>query len=798
MAIIFIAGLVLVGSLRTKGSIARALGMSLFLISVPRESSSGSNQNQRSEKDIISVMEQLYSSFTGLHAKGWNKFIYGEPYISLEISVHHIGEEIHFYMAVPRSYEQIFEKQVNGLYPTAHVERVKDYNIFNPQGVSLGGYFKLKGHSILPFKTYQNLQADPLGGLATALSKLQKEGEGATIQILIRPTHQDSVRKLAQKTAKEMQSGFNFVKALSLAKHPPKKSKDGDKEPERPKAVTPFEEEIVKGIQSKASKPLFDTNVRIVVSADNDIRAGQLLNDLSGAFTQFSSNEMNSLKLTTLKGGSLKKFLFNYSFRIFDSYQTILLSSEEVTSLFHFPLDTTLASKIKFLRSKPAEPPSNLPVEGIVLGKNVFRGVQTEVRMANKDRQRHLYVIGQTGTGKSVFMESLIRQDMEAGKGVCVIDPHGEFAEFSLSIVPAERVDDVIYFNPGDVDFPMGLNMLEIDPSHPEQKTMVIDELFGIFDKLYNLKETGGPMFEKYFKNSALLLLDDYAHDIPTLADISRVLVDDAYRADKLSRETNPLVSQFWQLEAEKAQGEQSLANMAPYISSKITSFVFNEFLRPIINQQKSAFNFRDVMDNQKILVVNLSKGRIGDLNASLLGMIIVGKLLMAALSRADIPDESARKDLYLYIDEFQNFTTDSIATILSEARKYHLDLIIAHQFIKQLKEGIRDAVFGNVGSIVSFRIGPDDAEFMKNKFEPVFSTQDLMNIDNLNAYVNLLINGQTERPFNIKIETDRVFGAGNKEVAEHLKQLSRSKYARPREDVENEIRAKFNTNTKT
>ncbi len=743
-------------------------------------------------------MEQLYSSFTGLHAKGWNKFIYGEPYISLEISVHHIGEEIHFYMAVPRSYEQIFEKQVNGLYPTAHVERVKDYNIFNPQGVSLGGYFKLKGHSILPFKTYQNLQADPLGGLATALSKLQKEGEGATIQILIRPTHQDSVRKLAQKTAKEMQSGFNFVKALSLAKHPPKKSKDGDKEPERPKAVTPFEEEIVKGIQSKASKPLFDTNVRIVVSADNDIRAGQLLNDLSGAFTQFSSNEMNSLKLTTLKGGSLKKFLFNYSFRIFDSYQTILLSSEEVTSLFHFPLDTTLASKIKFLRSKPAEPPSNLPVEGIVLGKNVFRGVQTEVRMANKDRQRHLYVIGQTGTGKSVFMESLIRQDMEAGKGVCVIDPHGEFAEFSLSIVPAERVDDVIYFNPGDVDFPMGLNMLEIDPSHPEQKTMVIDELFGIFDKLYNLKETGGPMFEKYFKNSALLLLDDYAHDIPTLADISRVLVDDAYRADKLSRETNPLVSQFWQLEAEKAQGEQSLANMAPYISSKITSFVFNEFLRPIINQQKSAFNFRDVMDNQKILVVNLSKGRIGDLNASLLGMIIVGKLLMAALSRADIPDESARKDLYLYIDEFQNFTTDSIATILSEARKYHLDLIIAHQFIKQLKEGIRDAVFGNVGSIVSFRIGPDDAEFMKNKFEPVFSTQDLMNIDNLNAYVNLLINGQTERPFNIKIETDRVFGAGNKEVAEHLKQLSRSKYARPREDVENEIRAKFNTNTKT
>jgi hypothetical protein len=298
-------------------------------------------------------------------------------------------------------------------------------------------------------------------------------------------------------------------------------------------------------------------------------------------------------------------------------------------------------------------------------------------------------------------------------------------------------------------------------------------------------------MFERYFKNSALLLLDDYQHDIPTLADVSKVLVDDNYRADKLSRETNPLVKEFWEMEAHKAGGEASLANMAPYISSKLTPFVFNEFLRPVINQKKSAFNFREVMDNQKILVVNLSKGRIGDINANLLGMIIVGKLLMAALSRVDIVDERARKDFYLYIDEFQNFTTDSIATILSEARKYRLDLIVAHQYIKQLKENIRDAVFGNVGSIVSFRISPDDAEFMKNKFEPVFSPQDLMNIDNLNAYVSLLINGQTSRPFNMKLETERVFGAGSREMAEQIMQLSQLKFGRPREEVEREIMAR-------
>ena len=294
-------------------------------------------------------------------------------------------------------------------------------------------------------------------------------------------------------------------------------------------------------------------------------------------------------------------------------------------------------------------------------------------------------------------------------------------------------------------------------------------------------------MFEKYFKNSALLLLDDYENEIPTLADISRVLVNSKYRADKLARETNPLVKEFWQLEAEKAGGEASLANMAPYISSKVTSFVFNEFLRPIINQKKSAFNFREVMDSQKILIINLSKGRIGDLNANLLGMVIVGKLLMSALSRVDLV-ENQRKDFYLYIDEFQNFTTDSIGVILSEARKYRLNLIIAHQFIKQLKENIRDAVFGNVGSIVSFRIGPDDAEFMKNKFEPVFSPQDLINIDNLNAYVSLLINGQTSRPFNMKLNTEMVFGAGNLDLGNAVKQMSRVKYGRPREEVEKEI----------
>lgn len=794
LAILVVAAFVLLGITRKKGRITRSLNMSLFLISVPRQIDAN---ERRQEKELISIMEQLYSGFTNLHSKGWNKFIYGEPYLALELSVHHIGEEIHFYISVPRYFEAVFEKLVHGVFPVAEVSKVRDYSIFNPNGHHAGGYLYLKENPLLPIKTYQNLETDPLGSLATALSKLVHEGEGASIQILMRPSHQEKVKKLAQSVAKEMQSGHKFSTALYRAEHPKKKDIKDEKEQQIPTSITPMEAEVVKGIQSKASKPLFDTNIRIVTSSSDENRSGQILNDIAASFVQFSATESNSFTFKKVSNSYLDKFLFNYSFRIFDDSNVALLSSEELTSLYHFPLATTLAPRIKFLKAKPSEAPVNMPTEGIRLGVNKFRGVETPARMTDEDRRRHLYIIGQTGTGKSTVMKAMLRQDVENGKGLCLVDPHGEFAEFVLSIVPAERADDVIYFDPGDIDFPMALNMLEIDPDHPEQKSMVIDELFSIFDKLYDLKTAGGPMFEKYFKNAALLLLDDYRYEIPTLADISRVMVDDAYRRDKLTRETNPLVVQFWKQEAEQASGDQSLSNLAPYVTSKITSFIFNEFLRPIVNQPRSSFNFREVMDSQKILVVNLSKGKIGDLNANLLGMIIVGKLLMAALSRIDIIDEKQRKDFYLYMDEFQNFTTDSIGVILSEARKYRLNLIVAHQFIKQLKEGIRDAVFGNVGSIMAFRVGPDDSEFLKNKFEPVFSPSDLVNIDNLNAYLSLIIKGQTSRPFNIQLDTDKVFGQGNPDMARYIKELCRQKFTRPRAEVEEEIKQKFEVKPK-
>lgn len=801
LAILFVAAFVVIGGVRSKGRLQRALNMTLFLVQVPKEhpKTQDTTQQKQLEKEQIAVGEQLLASFANIHAKGWNKFFYGEPYLALEMAVHHIGEETHLYLAVPKTIADIVEKQIHSYYPTADVARVKDYNIFNPDGAVAGGFVSYENSPVLPFRTYQKLESDPLGAILTALSKLEAEGEGAAVQILIRPTHARKTKELGIKVAREMQAGYPYEEALDRAKHPPKKKHEEEyrkdlSQRERPKVVTPTEDEIIKAIAAKSGKQNFDVNLRFLTSAGSEPLAEQILKELEGSLVQFAGPGVNKLRAHVMTGRALQKLIYNFSFRLFNEREKLVLSTEEVNSLYHFPIATTAAPKVKFLKSKSSEPPAELPKDGISIGVNKFRGIETQVRISQRDRRRHLYIVGQTGTGKSSFMKHMIEQDLAAGNGLCIVEPHGDFAEHALSVIPHERINDVIYFNPSDLEMPLGLNMLEFDPAHPEQKTLLINELLSIIDKLYNLKETGGPLFEKYFKNSCLLLMDDYQYDpsdeskIPVLADISRVLVDTDFRLDKLSRETDPLVRQFWELEAAKAGGESSLANMAPYISSKIDTFVSNDYLRVIINQKRSTINFREVIDQKKILIVSLSKGRIGETNAQLLGMMVVGKILIAALSRVDMPEEE-RQDFYLYLDEFQNITTESIATILSEARKYRLNLTIAHQFIKQLKEPIRDAVFGNAGSLVVFRIGPDDAEYLKNFFEPYFSPQDLVNIDNFNAYVKLLISDRTSKPFNIQTikETE-----GNKELFAMVQEHSRLTYGRPRELVEEEIRRGF------
>lgn len=783
-----IAILLLRGSVR-RGLISRSLNLELLLVRFSPIAPPAQEPTTQQIREKIALMEQFYSHLHLIRDNWWRTLIYGKPAFSLELTIPSVGEEISFYVAVPRRLRAAVEKVIQGIFPDAQVEVSRDYNIFNPEGSTAGAAVVLKENKYYPLKSYQKLEGDPMKELTNVFTKLAKVGEGASLQIVARPARK-KWRKRLKDRAKILYGGKKaresiFLGAIRGAGEFTGGMAEAQKmeRPEELKKITPLQEDMVRTLENKASKPLFDVNIRILASAPDETRARSILQGLTFAFAQFADPNLNSFKIIPSEGRSLKGLIFNFSFRGFDDRRKIILGSEELTSIFHFPNILTETPKLKIVKAREAPPPVNVPQDGLLLGYNMFRGEKTDIRLSEEDRRRHLYIIGQTGTGKSVFLESMIIQDIQAGKGVCVIDPHGDMVERILGFVPRHRAQDVIYFNPGDVQRPMGLNMLEYDPNFPEQKTFIVNELLSIFDKLYNMSIAGGPMFEQYFRNSTLLVMDDPSSG-NTLIEIERVLTDKPFRDLKLSRSNNIVVKNFWTQIAEKAGGEASLKDMVPYIASKFDNFIANEIMRPIIAQEKSAFNFREVMDNQKILLVNLSKGRLGDLNSSLIGLVIVGKLLMAALSRTDQPEER-RKDFYLYIDEFQNVTTDSIATILSEARKYRLDLIITHQFIGQLKEEIKKAVFGNVGSMVSFRIGSDDGEFMAKQYKPIFSEHDLLNIDNFNCYVKLLIKGQTAPSFSMKTYPS---GKGDKEVIEMIKEISRTKYGRPREEVEREI----------
>jgi len=787
LGIIGVSLLIVVTLRKKRGQMTRALNMSLFLITLPKEIKKEEGEAPKSQKEVIAIMEQLYSSLSNIRETK-DIFIYGQPHIVFEMATPHIGEEISFYMAVPRKHEAVVEKQIHGFFSDASVERVEDYNIFNPDGVVAGAYLKLAKSYILPFKTYQNLETDPLNEIINTLSKLEEEGEGASIQIVFRPSS-FNWQKTSKEVVEEMQKGKSLSQAMSskAIKEIKETIKATKQQPEETQpTITSGQEEVIEAIENKANKAGFEVNIRLLVSAPSQERVEQILNHLESAFVQFKAPNLNQLKSISLKGQALKKLIYGFSFRLFNKKNSFILNTEELTSLFHFPTTTLETPKVKFVKSKAASPPANMPKQGVILGKNLYRGVESVVRMQEDDRRRHLYVIGQTGTGKSVFMRNLILQDIKQGKGVGVLDPHGDIEKI-LGLIPKERAEDVVLVDAADLERPLSLNMLEYDPKYPEQKTFAVNELMSIFDRLYDLKATGGPMFEQYTRNALLLLMDDPNEEV-TLLEVPRVLSDKEYRNRLLSKCQNIVVKDFWEKEAEKAGGDASLQNMVPYITSKFSIFVSNDYMRPIIGQAKSSLNFRQIMDEQKILLVNLSKGRLGDVNSNLLGMIVTGKLLMTAFSRVDLPEEE-RKDFYLYMDEFQNFSTDSISTILSEARKYRLSLIAGHQFIGQLSDDIRESVFGNVGSMVSFRVGAEDAEFLVKQFEPVFNANDLINIGNFNAHVKLMIDNQTSEPFNLMTYPPE---QSNPEIAQAIKELSRLKYGRDKVLVEQEISTRY------
>ena len=784
-----------------RSQINRSMNMDLEVVRVTKVFKEKGERDDSGEgwKGEIGAMEQLLTSLSSIKEKKSiiGHFLYSEPYIALEIANPCGSEEISFYMAIPKKFRDSIEKQVHSYFPQASIEKITDYTIFSPGSFTSAAVIGLKKSHALPVLTYENIDVDPLNEISNALSKLKTEGEGAAIQIVLRPAG-DNWRKLGRGIAHKMQQGkqlkdvHNNSIAMDIGKGVMREmihTKTNGEQPmkKEPVQLTPEEQELVKKIEAKSSKAGFKVNIRLIASAMTQQSADEVLAHMENAFAQFENHDVNHFIVQ--KRIKSKQIAFDYIFRNFDEDHSVILSTEEISSIFHFPISTTETPKIKWQKAGAAPPPLNIPSEGIMLGYNDYRGVRTDIRLTDADRRRHLYTIGQTGTGKSNFLQELAKQDARNGKGFCFIDPHGDAIEDILTAVPKERAEDVILFDPSDTERPFGLNMLEYDQAHPEQKTFVINEMIGIFDQLYDLKATGGPMFEQYVRNAMLLIMED-PESGSTLMEISKVLADEDFRKMKLSKCNNPVVMDFWTKEAEKAGGEAALANMVPYITSKLTTFISNDMMRPIIAQQKSTINFREIMDDGKILLVKLSKGKIGEINAHLLGMVIVGKILMAALGRGDMAEDD-RKDFYLYLDEFQNVTTDSISQILSEARKYRLCLTIAHQFIGQLSEDISKAVFGNVGSMVALRVGPEDGEFLEKQFSPVFTANDLVSVDNYKGFARVLISGELSKPFSVNFYPHT---KGNQEAANYLKELSRLKYGRDATIVNREImqRAQF------
>jgi len=758
-------------------------------------------------KEVLGVMKHFFESLHSIYSSFLINKVVGQDFLSFEYVV--LDEQIDFYCVCPEGLAVLAEKQITGFYPDSFIERVPDYNLFKPSSKVSGYYLKLSNHYKFPFKTYQRLGSDPLNNITNVLSKLQPE-EGAAIQIMIRPV-KDGWQKKGKGEAKSILEDkkkglFSSLNPLSWIGTIFRVFFHGENElqetPDAGGRVTPIAEDMAKAIEEKNTQVGYETIVRVLVASDTIAAAKAHQSTVLSGFAQFNYNDSNALGYT--RRHSNKQLASDFVMRKFRRTLSLflkkpmILSAEELASLFHLPnIKYNKAPNINWQNFKIAPPPKNIPKEGLLLGHNQYRGKTTEIRMKNEDRFRHFYVVGQTGTGKSSILQVMIRQDLSAGKGICVVDPHGQLIDDILPFIPKERADDVIFFNPADVERPIGLNLLE---AHDEEEMdLVALDAMNIMIKMFD-EEVFGPRIQDYFRNGCLTLM---AHpNGGALTDIVRLFTDDAFQKERVSHVKNPVVKSFWTNQMAKT-GQREKQEMIPYFAAKFGAFVTNGLMRNIIGQTKSAFNFFDAMDTNKILMINLSKGEVGDVNSKLLGMIIVAKVQQAALRRQKQAKED-RKDFYMYIDEFQNYVTDSIEVILSEARKYRLSLNMAHQYLAQLEGSgggrkgkevnVKDTIFGNVGSIMAYKIGAQDAEYMAKEMAPVFTDQDLINVDKYKAVMKLSIDTQPSRPFSI-IPVNPYTKKGDQEAAEAFKQLSRLKYGREKEFVEREIFRRLGVN---
>jgi len=778
----------------------RGLKMVPLLIHLP-PSSDDTDVGGRDVRDVneenISKAQVLYNIIASTAQKGFRAKFYGQRHVGFEI----VASKgfVYFYAAVPVSLVSVVEQAVISAYPAARLEEVAEHNIFSPVGRisgTIGGELTLKEDFAYPIATYQDLKRDAMQSILNALSTLEKE-DGAGIQILFRPASSDW-RKKANAVASKKRKGkdkkkngaagiLSFTRQMATALNKPPDEKAGGKSEDKP--LSSLEQSIVDAIEDKTRHPGYEVLIRIVASSNISQRAEAIKNNIVATFSLFDAPGKNGFKYSAAK--DIESFVTAYILRFFPPEQhNNILNSVELASMFHFPDQRNIpTSQLERQASKQVDGPRNISDEGLLLGYNVFRGSKKRINLNTNDRRRHLYIVGQTGTGKSTFMENLALQDMLNGEGFAFIDPHGDTAEKLLAMVPKERTEDVIYFSPADMEFPLGLNLFEFHS--PEQKDFLIQEAINMLYKLYDPQHQGiiGPRYEHWFRNAALTLMSDPGGS--TFIDIPKVFTDNKYAKQKLQHVTDQTVLDFWNKEM-ASTSDYHKSEVLGWFVSKFGAFLSNEMMRNIIGQTSSSFDLREIMDKKKILLVNLAKGRVGELNSKLLGMVFVMKFQAAAMSRANVPEDQ-RTDFSLYVDEFQNFSTDSFATILSEARKYHLNLIVANQFMTQLTEEIRDAVIGNVGSIVSFRVGTTDAEFLVKQFQPTFDIDDLQKIPNYNAIVKLMIGGVPSQAFSMA--TLPPLGTPNPKLGDALRQLSAAKYGRARSQVEKEIFARLKTN---
>lgn len=784
-------------TLREAKNYERGLKMVPMFIHLPPASDDiekGGRDERDLTEEVLSEAQVMYNIIASTATKGFKNKIYGQRHLSFEIVAK--GGLVHYYAVVPMVLVDVIKQAIAAAYPSARLEEVSEHNIFSQSGKMsgvIGGEFTLKKKFVYPIATYQETKRDAARALLNALSSATRE-DGVALQFLIRPANEgwvrtsiDAAKKIKDDKIKGKSGGFGVGNAKGMAELLWKPPEAGDDKKPEEKQLTSLEEETIKAIEEKTRYPGYEVLVRVVVSSNTTEHSQGLLKNIVAAFSLLDSPSYNGFRFTPSR--DVEELVTAFIFRFFpQAVKYNILNSVEMATLFHLPDQNSIpTSKVKRQMSKQVDGPTDLMDDGLLLGVNEFRGVKKEIRLSVNDRRRHTYVIGQTGVGKSVFLENLAFQDMHDGRGFAFIDPHGDAVEKLLANVPKERVEDIIYFNPGDLDNPIGLNLFEWDTE--DQKDFLVQESINMLYSLYDPGHTGivGPRLEHIFRNCALLLMADPAGG--TFIDIPKLLVDDAFMKSKLKYVKDQNVLDFWTKEYPASQRSNESGEVTSWVVSKFGPFLSNTMMRNIMGQTKSGFNIRDIMDGNKILLVNLSKGRMGELNSKLIGMIFVMKFQAAAMGRADMP-EVQRKDFCLFVDEFQNFATESFESILSEARKYRLNLVLGNQFMTQLTDKIREAIIGNVGTVISGRIGVTDAELMVKKFQPAFDAEDLTKLPNYQAITSVMINNVPSAPFSMTLLPP--MNKDNPQLSDAMKRLSSTKYGYSRSTVEKEIFARL------